>query len=214
MEIKYTNFALDPKVYGKNEITAVLDQTGTYLRDNIYDIRLLAPKTRLPVGMYLRLGTNVKTRKLIFDMLSELEIPESLQKRRLDHLSTSELGRILIIKACASQAKNIILERLDAYLNHKDFEQVLKTLKNHLSFANKNVIITVTRPENLIHFVDRFVVVNEEGRISYNGPDFSRLKVETDIKVFTKLANEHGASLREYKEPADLLKAIYRSVKR
>lgn len=212
MEIKYTNFELDPKVYGKNEISALFDMGETFIEDTIYDVRRFTITSNLPVGLYLRFGANTKMRKLVFDMLSELEISKELERRPLKKLSTSEQIKVQLIKLCTSPAKTIILEGLDTYFNYKDLISILKSLKNHLVQIEKNVIVTTNKVENLVQYADRYIVI-EEGQIVYNGTSFEKTNLETDIKVFTNLANQKGAKLKDYKEANDLLKAIYRSVK-
>jgi len=67
--------------------------------------------------------------------------------------------------------------------------------------------------DNSIQFVDRYIVVSN-GNITYNGKDFSAINEPTNIKNFTELANARGAKLKDYKEANDLLKAIYRSIKK
>lgn len=213
MEIKYTNFPLSKKIYGQNEITAIFDHDGTFLYETIYDLKIYKPQSRLSVNLFLRFGANTKKRKLIFDMLSELEITKDLEKRPLRKLSTTELYKVLLIKLCISPAKNIILENLDTHFNYKDMMQILKTLKNHLPEIEKNVIFTTNKPDNSIENVDRYIVVRN-GQITYNGKDHTALDVPTSINTFTELANSKGAKLKKYKEANDLLKAIYRSIKK
>lgn len=212
MEIKYTNFALDSEIYGHNEITALIDENGSYLDDTIYDIRTLSIKSNLPVGFILKLNGRLKSRKIVFDMLSEMEVTKDVLKKPFSKLSSTEQIKILIIKVCSSNAKNLILESLDTYLNYKDLMQIIKSIKNHLSEMEKNVIITMNKIDNLIELSNRYLVI-KDGNIVYNGKDFSKVPYPTEIKIFTELANAKGAKLKDYKEANDLLKAIYRSVK-
>lgn len=211
MEIKYTNFDLDPKLFIKNEINVLVDPNGTFIYDNVYDVKTYAPSSALPVGMFLKFGANIAKRKIIFDMLSEFEISKELEKRPLKKLSTSELLRVLLIKLCTSDAKNIILEGLDTYFNYKDMIMIVKTLKNHLVATDKTVVLTTNKVDNGIQCADHYIVI-EEGKPIYNGNDYAKIS-GTDIKKFTALANAKGAKIKDYKDPSDLLKAIYRSVK-
>ena len=209
MEIKYSNCTLDSKIYGSNEIIAFVDMEDKFLSNNISDLKNYTSHSKLPIGLFLKFGASIKMRKLIFDMQSELEINAPLQNRRLDKLSMSELLKVLIIKICSSRAKVIILESLDTYFNYKDMIQIIKTIKNHIVEMNKTVILTMNKVDNLIQYADRYIVV-EDGDIVYNGKDFTKIPIPTDIKSFTDLANKKGAKL---KEANDLLKAIYRSIK-
>ena len=70
----------------------------------------------------------------------------------------------------------------------------------------------MNKTDNLAQYPDRYIVV-DENQITYNGKKFDAVHESTAIKNFTALANAKGAKLKEYKEPNDLLKAIYRSVK-
>lgn len=211
MEIKYTTFELDPKIFEKNGVNALIDPNGTFIYDNIYDVRTYHPTSVLPAGLFLRFGANIATRKIIFDMLSELEISKELEKRPLKKLSTSEQAKILLIKLCTSNVKNIILEGLDTFFNYKDTIMIIKSLKNHLAATDKTVIVTMNKVDNAIVIADRFLIVRD-GKIVYNGKDYTKIE-NTDIKRFTELANAKGAKIKDYKDASDLLKAIYRSVK-
>lgn len=212
MEIGYTNFELDSDIFGKNEITALIDTNGTFLYDKIYDIKSFAPESRLPLIVYLRFNTNFKKWKLLDELLEDLEIPKELMVRPLSKLSSSELQKVLIIKLCISNAKNIIIESIDTYFNFKDITLILKTLKMKLDRIGKNVLVTANNPDNLVQYVHRYIVA-KDGNISYIGKDFTKMGVPTSIRTFIDLANNRGAKLNDYKEPNDLLKAIYRSVK-
>ena len=210
MEIKYSNFDLDSNIYAINEINGIIDLNGTYIYDNIYDIQVFNPSSKFPVGFFLK--SNLRMRKTVSSMLSELEISKDVQSKNLKKLSSSELIKILIIKLCCTNAKVIILECLDTYLCYKDMVLLLKTIKGHLKELSKTVIVTTNKVDNLIEPVDKYIVV-ENGAIAYNGKDYTKIGVKTDIVSFTELANSKGANLKEYKEANDLLKAIYRSVK-
>lgn len=212
MEIKYTNFEIDPKIYGVGEIIGLYDPENNFIYENFYDERSVSYNPLVPVGLFLRFGKGIKDKKVIFDMLSEFEISKELQKRPLGKLSTSELIKVLIIKVALSPAKTIILDSIDTYLNSRDLNTVIKTLKNHLIEIQKSVIFTSNDIDNLLAVATQYVII-KDGKIAYNGKDFSKVGVETDISIFTKLANAKGAKLKNYKDESDLLKAIYRSIK-
>lgn len=212
MEIKYTNFEIDPKIYGTGEIIGLYDPDNNFIYENFYDERSISYNPLIPVGLFLRFGKGIKDKKVIFDMLSEFEISKELQKKPLGKLSTSELIKVLIIKVALSPAKTIILDSIDSYLNNRDLNTVIKTLKNHLVEIQKSVIFTSNNIDNILTVATRYVII-KDGKIAYNGKDFSKVGVESDIARFTKLANARGAKLKDYKDESDLLKAIYRSIK-
>lgn len=213
MEINYTNFELNPKVFGTNCLSGLIDIDSQYLYNNVYDIRSLQYNENLTVTWFLKFGANRKNKKIIFEMLSEFEISEELQKRKLKTLSESELTKVLIIKACISNAKTIILNYIDSILNWRDLNTVLKTIKNHLVEIEKNVIFSTNKIDNIILHSDKYIIV-KNNEIIYNGNDITELPIDTEINEFVKLANKKGAKLDYYKEANDLLKAIYRSIKK
>jgi len=213
MEINYTNFDLDAKIFGKNCLSGLIDLNGQYLYNNIYDIRKIQFNENMSVKLFLKFGANKKNKKIIFEMLSEFEINEEIQKRKMKTLSESELIKVLIIKVCTSEAKTIILNSIDSTLNWRDLNTVLKTLKNHIVEMGKNVIFTSNKIDNIILHCDKYIIIENE-TIIYNGNNVAELPVDPEINEFVKLANKKGAKLDFYKEPNDLLKAIYRSVKK
>lgn len=214
MEISYTNFELDTQIYGTNELIGLIDKSGDFIYENFYDVRPITYNDNLSVALYLKNMPFYKNKKkLTFDMLDEFGITKELQKRSLKKLSTSELLKVLIIKLCSSDAKTIILDSIDSYLSYGDLNAILKTLKNHLPEIKKNVIFMTNKVDNIIQYSSRYIIV-EEGKIIYNGNDFKKLPIESSIANFVRLANQKGAALENYKDVNDLLKAIYRSVKR
>lgn len=205
--VNYSNFQLDESVYGKNELVTVLDKTGGFLYENIYDIEPPIYNKNFTVRLYLMFG--IKNQKLKNALISELDIAV-LTKKKLKNLSTGELLKVLIVKTILSEAQTVILEGIDAYLNHHDLEHLLKTIKAHLKEADKTVIFETNKPEHLL-FGTKYIVASDSS-IIYNGHDFKKLPIDIETVEFAKLANKKGAKLDYYKEVNDLLKAIYRSV--
>ncbi|HBA37726.1 MAG TPA: hypothetical protein DCY94_03300 [Firmicutes bacterium] len=206
--VKYTNFELDEHVYGKNELVGILDKTGGFIYESLYDIKTPLYNGNLPVNIFLAFGA--KNKKLKANLISELEIGKELLKRPLKNLSTTETVKILSIKMMLSDCKTILFDFPDSYFNYKDLEKFLKTIRTHLKEANKTAIFTTNKPDNLL-FGSKYIVVNDQS-IIYNGNDFKSLPEPIETVEFAHLANTRGAKLDDYKEPSDLLKAIYRSV--
>lgn len=206
--IKYTNFLVDEQVYGNYEIVGLVDMTGEFLYETMYDIKVPTFSSFLSVSLYLNLGN--KNRKLTNILLSEFEIDRNLLNRPLSKLSSSELVKILLIKVATGDAKTIILDSIDTYLNYNDFTSVLKTLKSHIKEIDKTVIFSTNKVDNILS-CDRYIIAND-GSIIYNGNDIASLPIETETASITNLANKKGAKLDYYKDVNDLLKAIYRSV--
>jgi len=74
-------------------------------------------------------------------------------------------------------------------------------------------LFSTNKIDNAIEVCDRFIIASEN-RIIYDGKDIDKLPEKTSIASFVDGANSKGAKLSYYKEPNDLLKAIYRSVKK
>ena len=157
---------------------------------------------------------------IIIFMISDLPVDieqedfeKNILKTTMGNLSSSELIKILLIKTLTSDAKVIILKYIDIYLNYKDFKIIIQTIKNHLAEIDKHVILVTNNADLLIEQCNRFIVA-ENKQIIYNGKDIKEFPIKTSIAKFVDTANEKKAKLDYYKSADDLLKAIYRSVKR
>lgn len=212
MEIKYTNFYLDSKVYGKNELCGMVDKSGVFLEKSLYDVKRLKYNPNKSVNHFLKFGAPSRVRAIVDEMLGEYEMSKEHRKRKLGTLSESELIKVLSIRAVTSSAKTIILDSIDAGLNWKDLNLVLKTVKRYLKTTDKTAIFSTHTVDNIIVQCDRYMVIKNE-QIIYNDKNFDELPEPTETVTFAELANKRGAKIKKYKDANDLLKAIYRSVK-
>lgn len=212
MEVNYTNFRLDDKIYNTNELSGIFDEDGTFIESNIYDVRTLTYNKNLTVNWFLKFGAKANKKKTVDEMLAEFEISKELLKRKLSTLSDSELLKILIIKVCISDAKTIILDSIDTYLNWKDLNVVLKKMRAHAKESGQNILFVTNKLDNMVNYVDKYIII-KNNQITYNNKDFSAMPELTETGIFAEMANKRGANLHKYKDPSDLLKAIYRSVK-
>lgn len=210
MEIKYTDFEVDQKIFAKGILCGLIDLTGNFLYDNVYDVKPIVLQSILPIGLYLKLKT--KNKKLLEDLISELELDYSLLKKNFKKLSTSELLKINLIEGILNNYKVIILSHIDMYVCYKDLTNILKTVRKHIKNTDITVIYETNKPDNLLEQIDRFIVA-EKGKIIYNDTNVLELPIDTEIKKIVTLANKKGAKLDNYRDVNDLLKAIYRSVK-
>ncbi len=213
MEIKYSNFRLDDKIYNTNELSGVYDEDGSFLDNTIPDIRTLTYNKNLPVMWFLKLKTHRDRKKFIPELLLEFEISKELQKRTLGTLSESELLKILIIKVCVSNARVVVLDSIDSVLNWKDLNTVLKKMRSHAKASGQNILFTTNKLDNIVNYSDKYIII-KDNKITYNNKDFSAMPDLTETGKFAEMANKRGADLHKYKDPSDLLKAIYRDVKR
>ena len=213
MQVKYSNFRLDDKIYNTNELSGIYDEDGTFLDSTIYDIRTLIYNKNMPVMWFLKLGSQKERKKFIPEFLDEFEISKELQKRKLGTLSESELLKVLIIKVCVSEARVVILDSIDSVLNWKDLNTVLKKMRSHAKASGQNILFTTNKLDNMVNHSDKYIIV-KDNKITYNNKDFSAMPELTETGKFAEMANKRGADLHKYKDPSDLLKAIYRDVKR
>ncbi len=210
MEIKYTTFKVDTKIYPDGEICGLIDKSGDFLQNNFYDIRVLSYNKSLTANFFLKFAS--KKKALINEMCEELEIRKELLKRKLKTLSDSELLKFLVIKVLLSKSKTVILDSIDVYLNYGDLKRLLKMIKSHIKEFDKTIIFKSNNIDNLIGLTDRYIIA-EDGKIFYNGKDLKKIPVAPSTVEFTRLANKKGAKLNYYEDINDLLKAIYRDIK-
>lgn len=213
MEIEYSTYDIKNSIYGNCELVGLYDITGDFVYNNFYDIRNVSYSKKKTANMYLKFMQNVSNKKLIDTLISDLGIEKNILKTTMGNLSSSELIKILLIKTLTSDAKVIILKYIDIYLNYKDFKIIMQTIKNHLAEIDKHVILVTNNADLLIEQCNRFIVA-ENKQIIYNGKDIKEFPIKTSIAKFVDTANEKKAKLDYYKSADDLLKAIYRSVKR
>jgi len=212
MEIKYSKFSLDTKTYGNFELCGIIDRNSNFIDKRVYDIKMLKYNPNITVGMFLFIN-KIKHRELVDTLLESFGFTKVIKKKLMRNLSNSELIKILLVKVCSSEAKVIILEHIDTYLNYRDLKDVLVSIRKQLKTIEAHVLFSTNKIDNAIEVCDRFIIASEN-RIIYDGKDIDKLPEKTSIASFVDGANSKGAKLSYYKEPNDLLKAIYRSVKK
>ena len=212
MEVKYSNTQIDYKIFQKNEIYGLYDRNSNYINNRIENINIIKYNNKKRVKRFL-FTLNINKKKLIKKIKEEFEITKSLEKKKLCELSSYELLCILIIKAYLIKSEVIILNHIDALLLTADFKRIMLHIKNTVSKTDKTMIVSVNRLDNIITTTSNYVIASEN-RIIYNGNNINALHESTDIMKFVDAANKKGAKLTYYKDANDLLKAIYRSVKK
>ncbi len=212
MEMSYSNFLIDHKLYGEYKLIGLFDRTGEFIYDNFYDVRKISYKPNSRVSTFLNyymLGTG----QLVKDLMEALELDMKILNRRICTLSDGEKIKVFTIKLLISSAKLIVLEHIDAYLNPRDLKVLLKTIKNYMRKLEKNVIFSSVKIDNIVDNADIYVVA-ENSKIIYKGNDLDTMPEKTSTVKFVDIANGKKAGLIYYKDAKDLLKAIYRSVKK
>lgn len=214
MEIEYSKFVVDKKIYGINDITGIVDIDSNFIYQSFYDVRRVQFNGFVPVRFYLKFCAGVKAKQVVDKLFNDFELSKELLNRKMTNLSKGELTKILIIKACTTpEAKTLIFENMDTYLNNKEMNLVLKTIKNYKEEIKKNVIVLTSKVDNIIQPCERYIIASNN-EIVFKGKELTDMPVKTRTMEFADLANEKGASLAYYKDANDLLKAIYRSVKK
>lgn len=213
MEIEYSNFAIDPNVYGKNELCGLIDTNSNYIYNNFYDIKKLTYNPNVTVNRFLNSLIPSEPKKIVEQAIKEFEFDSSFMKKKLRELSSSELIKVLSIKLLISDAKVIILDHIDTFMSSKDLNQLLKFIRSFLKDTNKSVIFSANRIDNIIPQCTRYLIARDN-QLIYNGNDINKLPEKTEIMDFVVMANKKKANLDNYKDINDLLKAVYRSVKK
>lgn len=212
MEIEYSNFALDVNTFGRNEICGLIDKNSNFIYNRVYDIKKQEYSTRFKTRSYIAVD-KLRKKNLFNNLKDEFEITKEMENKSLKQLSSSELLKVLVLKGALSSAKVIILDHIDDYLNDRDLSMVLKGLKKNAKEIEKTIIFSTNKVDNIINNCDRYIIASEN-RVIYNGNNLDMLPVKTQIAEFVDTANEKKAKLIYYKDANDLLKAIYRSVKK
>ena len=212
MEIKYTTSTLDPKIFQKKELYGLYDKNSNFIQNRIENIDSVTYNEKKKTKWFL-LTLNTDNKELQKKLKSEFEISSKIENKRLSELTTYELTSVLIIKALILKANVIILEYIDAFLTASDFKRIMLHIKNILSLIDKTIIFSANKIDNMIITTNNYIITSED-RIIYNGNNINNIHEATDIMEFVDKANKKGAKLTYYKDPNDLLKAIYRSIKK
>lgn len=213
MEISYSNFEIDKVIYGDFEVCGLIDIDSNYIYNNFYDIKKMTFGSNISVNRFLYGIVKSPREKIIDDMINDLEFDKSFLKKKMGVISSGELIKVLTIKLLTSDAKVIFLEHIDAYLSSKDLSKLLRMCRNYSKELTKNIIFKTSKVDNIIPDCERYIIV-ENNHIIYNGKDINELPIKSEITKFVEAANRKKAGLDNYKDVNDLLKAIYRSVKK
>lgn len=211
MEISYSNYELDTNLFPKNEVIGLIDKNSSFIYNRIYDLKNIQFNMNHKVMTFLGLD-GIKKRKLLKDIKDQIGITKELEKKQLRTLSSGELIKVLILKACIIDTKVIVLNHIDAYLNDRDLKDIFIALKRNKEQIGKTIIFATNKVDNIISNTNYYIIASEN-RVIYNGNDINTIKDKTSVMTFVDAANKKGAKLNYYKDANDLLKAIYRSVK-
>ena len=211
MEIGYSNFELDTEIFLKNEVIGLVDKNSNFIYNRIYGINKMTYNSSYKVSTFLGIN-GLKKKKLSKNLKDGFGITKDIERKTLNTLSSSELIKVLILKASLLDTNVIILNHIDAYFNERDLKDIFICLKRNKESIGKTIIFSTNKVDNIISNTNYYVITSEN-RIIYNGNDINTIKEKTHIMDFVDIANKKGAKLQYYKDANDLLKAIYRSVR-
>lgn len=208
MEIGISKKEILPLSFEKDEIT------GLYEIDSrlIYSYDIIDPHFNYPVKLYL-FKEKIRNNKLYKTLINELEITNDILKKRILNLSSGEIVKVLVAKACLSNCKSVLLNHIDANLAFGELDRILKCLRRNLKALNKTIILSSNNLDNIVPTCTQYVVL-DSAVVDYVGNNIEMLPKKTELMKFVDMANDRKAKMSYYKEPSDLLKAIYRSVKK
>ena len=209
MEIVYTNNELDSHYFKKYKVNGLYSKNSNYLKSLAIDLKEININKKMNVGVYLKYGNKQKF-SIISELLKEFDIKKK-KKQKLGELSTTELLKILTIKELVGNNETIILRSIDNYLNTRDLKRYFQILKNHIDKLRKTIIFETNNIDNLSKICSN-ILITDNNNVLFNGNNFDRLPMKTNLMKIADLANKKNAKLDYYKDVNDLLKAIYRSV--
>lgn len=146
--------------------------------------------------------------------LKMVMLNDSYLNKTSSECSISELKKINLAKALIENKDYIVLNYFEKELNYQEkkyFERLWKRLVNDfhktiIIFTNDLTSIWNIAKELII--VDKYKVINTIPKDKYL--DFIDNLNKPEIIKFIELVREKGIEIESYKDPSDLLKAIYR----
>jgi len=157
-------------------------------------------------------GNNLETD--ILNIFKELDIKESLLKRKINELSKGEFKLILLVYILFNKKELVIFDYFDKCLNFKYKKRIINYVKTKydgkLVFISNDLVFLNTLSNNIIVFKDGEIVFN--GMFDKLYKDKIKIEYPSIIK-FIDLANKKDAKLSYTVETRELLKDIYRSVR-
>lgn len=157
-------------------------------------------------------GYNLETD--ILNIFKELDIKESLLKRKINELSKGEFKLILLVYILFNKKELVVFDYFDKCLNFKYKKRIINYVKTKydgkLVFISNDLVFLNTLSNNIIVFKDGEIVFN--GMFDKLYKDKIKIEYPSIIK-FIDLANKKDAKLSYTVETRELLKDIYRSVR-
>jgi len=150
----------------------------------------------------------------VINIFKELEIKESLLKKRLCDLSKSEYKLILLVYILLNKKELVVFNYFDKCLSFKYKKRII----NYLKTKYNGKLVFISNDLVFLNTLSYKIIVFQDGEIVYNG-EFEKFYKDNYIKEypsiinFISLANISGAKLSYTVDSKELLKDIYRSVR-
>ena len=141
-------------------------------------------------------------------------INDSILTKESSECSVGELKRISLAKALIENKEYLVFDYFEKELTQKELEYFKRLWKKLTSEYNKTIIIftndikTIWSVAEELIIVDKYKVINTISKENYD-----QLMANLDkppIYEFIDLMRNKGMSIENYRDPKDLLKAIYR----
>lgn len=133
--------------------------------------------------------------------------------KTIDDLSPTELKIISLAKALIENKKYIYLDYFEKGLNYKEKENYKRLFKKISKDYHKTIIIHTNDLKFLWDICDEIINVDNNKITNISKADYFNIDNDVDIPEIveiTKLLKEKNIKIENYKNPLDLLKAIYR----
>ena len=157
------------------------------------------------------------------EIITMLEIDESILDRSVYSISESELYKVLIASIMLYNPDNLIFDEVLFSLDYKAKNKLLKLLMKLKKFFNKTIIIVCPNIDDIYEFIDDIMII-DEGKILLYGNKYEvyndnyDLINEKNIRIptivdFIKKMRDNGINLDNVDNINELIKTVYREMR-
>lgn len=157
------------------------------------------------------------------EIITMLEIDESILDRSVYSISESELYKVLIASIMLYNPDNLIFDEVLFSLDYKAKNKLLKLLMKLKKFFNKTIIIVCPNIDDIYEFIDDIMII-DEGKILLYGDKYKvyndnyDLINEKNIRIptivdFIKKMRDNGINLDNVDNINELIKTVYREMR-
>lgn len=146
--------------------------------------------------------------------LKMVMLDDSYLTKKVMDLSETELAKISLAKALIENKEYLVLDYFDKGLNANELENYKRLFKKLNTNYKKTIIIFTNDITFMWDIVDEVLIVDENKVTNTIGRNDILKNIDLfnqpEIIRFIKLIKEKGKIIENYRDPMDLLKAIYR----